>query len=197
MQVPLDRVLHPEQGYVTAACRALGIGISAWRHPQATSTCVEKADLLGWPQHRIVKALYLADASCFVGIVLPELGYRLDAVSLLTQTCSLSRKRARAFRMNRCPEGMESGTCTPFPLLRTMDMVERLIVHRAPALENTVVDISLGGSGPMAHHVSCHLRYGDLCAIVRHTFGERVLEIDLDPYLLSSSEAGLQRVELA
>ena len=81
--LPLAEGLHPEQHYVAEACRVLGIEAVACRHAAATSTCAEKAQLLGWPPHRIVKALYFRDRGCYIGVVLPELSRRLDVAALL------------------------------------------------------------------------------------------------------------------
>ena len=185
--LPLAEGLHPEQHYVGEACRVLGIEAVACRHAAATSTCAEKAQLLGWPPHRIVKALYFRDRGCYIGVVLPELSRRLDVAALLAAVLGLSRKGAAGFRMNGCPDGMEPGTCTPFPWWRAMvhagGPIERLIIHREPALDGEQVDISLGGIGPSAHVLSGQLRDADLHAIAAYAFGARAVRVDFGPYL--------------
>ena len=47
--------LHAEQQYIDTLSRQLGIPYSLKEHDRATSTCHEKAELLGWPAERVVK----------------------------------------------------------------------------------------------------------------------------------------------
>lgn len=176
----LSAVALPELAYL---CRAVDDGLDATAriHPVATSTCLEKAALLAWPPERVVKTLYLGDGAGFVVVVLPELRRRLDLPALLVRFLQLSRRRARRFHLGACPAWMEMGTCSPLPALD--DPVTHILVHDADVPDALPVDISIGGRGPAAHRVSCHIRYPDLVALLRNHFGRRVVVGDFRPHL--------------
>jgi hypothetical protein len=184
----LAAVLHPDQRYVTTACAELGINIAACRHASATSSCVEKAAILGWSASRVVKALYFSNDSTYIGVVIPELFRRIDAVGLFADILNISRKQAKRFQLGRFPLGMEQGTCTPFPLHQSLvsprPEISRIVIHHEPHVMDSVVDISIGGKGERAHRLSCHLKYAAIYDVLSFTFGAAAELRSLTGYLV-------------
>jgi len=188
----LAKVLHPSQQYVLDASVALGVDVIACRHSKATSTCAEKARILGWPANRVVKALYFSDGTVCVGVVLPELFRQIDAPELFGDLLGISRKHAKRFRLGRLPQGMERGTCTPFPWHASLSLpapeISRIVIHHEPELTASIVDISIGGHGELAHRLSCHLQYAAIHSVLSYTFGAMVERRSLAAYLLEEQE---------
>ncbi len=73
-----------EQRYVFELAQILGISVRLVSHRRTTSTCQEKASLLGWPFERVVKALYVKHKHHVVGIVTPETGNGVNLKELLS-----------------------------------------------------------------------------------------------------------------
>jgi len=78
------------------------------------------------------------------------------------------------------PEWMEYGTCTPFPKeqdfskLRGYPGIQAVFINDVPALDDKVVDISVGGRGEEARKTSLQLPYGEIFAILKQQFPEKV-----------------------
>lgn len=186
-------VLHGGQHYLIEGAAALGHVAHLRWHPIATSTCSEKAQLLGWPLERVVKALYFFDGARWVGVVTPELSRRIDAAPLVAEVLGISRRQARRFHLGRCPAGMEPGTCTPFPRSDALEgpgpRIERIVVHDHAPIRHQLVDVSIGGRGPRAHRLSCQLVYPAVFEILERRFGSRVVLRRLDGHLEEASGA--------
>lgn len=184
--IDLEFVLHPEQKYVAEAAKSLGIDVRAVRHPNATDTCYEKAELIGWPAERIVKAMFFRRDRELYGFVFPELGTRespqkIDPRVVIPKVTGEEIAGA-VYRNGHIPYGMEKGTCTPFLLEGTFSGIEemfgidfkKVFVHDIPRLNDALVDISIGGEGDLAHKVSLHLPYSGIYSILRDRFPEWV-----------------------
>jgi hypothetical protein len=167
--------LHQEQVYVTDIARAKGIPLSVERHAYATSTCKEKAELLGWAQERVVKALYFRYGDHIVSIVVPD-GGPIRPKDILPEVLGVSRRVAKRYCLaDPLPSGMERGTCTPFVYVSSIGSeVSNIIIADVPGLEQTLVDVSLGGTGEQAHLHSLHLPYGGISTILEEQFPNRV-----------------------
>lgn len=172
---PQSPILHPEQRYVTDIARERGIDLKLLRHQRETTTCAEKAELLGWPVSRVVKALYFEDRGHTIGVITPE-GGRIKTVDLLSSVpaLELSRKEASRYRLAReMPYGMILGTGTPFPYESAVEEggIHELVVVDRPSLEDELVDISVGGKDK---RISMHIQYGAIFRILRERFEDRV-----------------------
>lgn len=164
------------RGYVPRIALAKGIPIHMARHSIATDTCYEKAELLGWDPERIVKAVYFSDGGKMVGVITPEFGAPIPVKELLRAGLGLSGSRAKRYRVSsQTPVGMEHGTCSPFPYEGSMEMeISDLVIVDHPSIDDTLVDISVGGTGEEAHKTSMHLPYGGIHTILRERFGDRI-----------------------
>lgn len=184
----LQEILHPEQGYVLEAQASLGIDIRVALHESETDTCFEKAEILGWPAERVVKAVFLSRGSELYGFIFPEIGTEespayINAREIIKALLGYGNGKAKEFHNDYCPEGMEKGTCTPFVLERTFEnpdkRLARLFIHRKPELDDKVVDISIGGAGEEAHRLSLHMQYRAIYDILEYRFGDKVSRADL------------------
>lgn len=182
--VSLDGVLHQEQKYVVERARSTDV-VRAVRHSIATSTCYEKAEILGWSADRIVKAIYLHSGTSLFGFVFPEYELFLDQKRVLSDLLGISGSAARRFRMDMCPEGMMRGTCTPFVFSRSFSdassetRLEGIFVQKDEELDEKIVDISIGGIDDDARKISVHLPYAEMYKILHDQFGSRIRQADL------------------
>lgn len=182
IEINLRDTLNAGQFYVAELSEKLGIEIKAVEHKEATSTCFEKAGILGWEPKRIVKAIFLHDDDNLYGFVFPELG------------TPDSRSKIRSKKINELfgkpslansvlPEGMEYGTCSPFVFEDAFDNekipLKKIYFHKFEDLNKKVVDISIGGFGEKAHKTSLHLKYEDIYNLLANQFGGRICEYDL------------------
>jgi len=179
IEINLRDVLNEGQFYVAELSRKFGIDIKAVKHNLATDTCFEKAGILGWPAERIVKAIFFNKGESIYGFVFPELGERDSPQyiekEVLAKTLSITSTQAKKFRNSYCPEGMEYGTCTPFVLEELfVNNLRDIHICNVPHLENSLVDISIGGFGEEAHRTSLHLNYKDIYSILYNKFGNRI-----------------------
>lgn len=173
----LGEVLQPEQGYVLEAASGLGIDITAVLHEAPTHTCIDKAELLGWPSHRVVKTIYVCVGEEMIGLVLPELDTRVDIRRTLRDLLHYSGNKAKRYGSSCLPDEMENGTCTPFVPERilageaTQDgkTLRCILTHTIPDIVDEVVDISVGGLGDKAHRMSLQLPYRAIFDILKYT----------------------------
>ena len=170
--------LSPEQRYIFSVAEHLGIAPlpTLQHHGVATTTCAEKAALLGWDVGRTVKALYFQMDHHFLGVIVPELVTfeRRSVLALFTG----SKNQAKGYELHRrFPRGMELGTCTPFPLEFSVgEEIRGIAIIDSPALDPVVVDISVGGVGEPAHKMSLHLPYGGISAVLQAKFGDQYIK---------------------
>ena len=177
--------------YLAQAQEPIGI----YAHSQATDTCEEKIALLNresglkWELHQAVKALYFMDAErpdkwgrpgflyCFVT---PEFGKHID---------KRQHAEKKLWLAHPIPEYMELGTCTPFlpdwDTTRSAGRVQRIYVHHDPKLDDTLVDVPIGGTGPEAHKRSVWIPYGALRELLVRQFDDVVMPCTLQ-YVESS-----------
>ncbi len=137
-----------------------------------------KAAVMGWDLSQMVCALYLEDAGSFIGLIAPMSVGKINQRSVLPKAIEgMSRSCAKRYSTKDVlPTGMERGTCTP--LVYGCDVstpVKHILFHDEPALDDTVVDISLGGRGELAQRTSAQLRYGDLYSLLVEKFGQGVV----------------------
>jgi prolyl-tRNA editing enzyme YbaK/EbsC (Cys-tRNA(Pro) deacylase) len=170
--------LHEEQRYIDELSRKLGFSYCLREHESATSTCHEKASLLGWPVDRVVKALYLHTGDFndgLVGIITPETG-KIDMKDILMKGLGFSLEQAKRFGVNGyTPSGMSKGTCTPFPKESVMSQeISHLIIVRHAPIEHELVDISMGDEFPAPHKVSMHISYNAIRSILEARFPGQV-----------------------
>jgi hypothetical protein len=83
-------------------------------HPEKTSTCFEKAELLGWDPLNVIKALYFEDivTGALYATVVPETGCFVD-VAVLSEILGVTTP-AQLRKASSFPRNMERGTCSPF-----------------------------------------------------------------------------------
>ena len=178
--VPLEKVLHEEQGYVLDGIRKFGIEVYGVFHDVPTTTCFEKARILGWKPERVVKSIYLHKGGDFYGFIFPELGKEksliLDSREVLPKILGITKSQSKKFGSHFFPYGMEKGTCTPFAYKNHLP--KRIFLHNFPGIDEEFVDISVGGFGESFHKMSAHIKYGDLYRLLRHTLGDRIEKLD-------------------
>jgi len=182
--------LDKEQEYVLRQAQALGLDLQLKYHLRATDTCAEKLELLQeqdpkeeWSIDRIIKTIYFTKGGHTVGVVIPEFGRDIPVVEVIGSALGLSIREASGYRKARreeLPQGMEYGTCTPFPLESSLgyDIHELIVVEHA-AIKDKLCDISVGGSGEEAHRVSMQLPYRGIRDILEREFSERVHSVTL------------------
>ena len=168
--------LHPEQQYVWDISESLDITPILMYHQTPTNTCFEKADLLNWHSEQVIKAVYFRREQHVVGVIIPELGGNIAIKEIFSSVLNISKKEAKEYRIkNPPPTGMEMGTCSPFPLETSMgNEIHKIIIYNKPSLEETVVDISIGGIGMEAHQSSMHLPYSSLFTILKEKFNGHI-----------------------
>jgi hypothetical protein len=171
---------HHEQRYFFEVSAALKVPHRVVRHDRATSTCGEKAALLGWDVERMVKAVFFSCDGKVIGVVLPDIG-KIDQKRLFHAALGMPAKQAKRFVCGGfVPAGMEAGTCTPFPRESSMGKdIQKIVVIDYPKIDHQLVDISVGGLGDDAHKVSVHIPYGGIYRILRHRFGESIVRAPL------------------
>ncbi len=200
--------LHPERHYVPEIGKKLGIDMELVRHPRATDTCHEKADLLNetqreklWTPDRVVKAVYLKiclngdKINKFFGFVFPELDKRIhrkdirrmfDETGVTTydekkQSFPSMTSIVRGMDNNGIyPANMEYGTCPPFPLESSMENeIEKIFIHGMKYKGSDVIDVSIGGEGEDYHTLSLQMPYHGMGDILTYAFGDKVKEVDI------------------
>jgi hypothetical protein len=179
-KIELSSVLQEGQEYV----KDIREYVQAVKHDEATNTCFEKADLLGWLADRVVKAIFFSGQGKMYGLVFPELGTREEPERFSQRDLGVilgyTNKQRKCIRNSTCPKGMEFGTCTPFVPEYAFEkdgdsiVLEKIFVHDAPWLDNQIVDISIGGYGVAAHKVSLHLPYKIIYSLLNKKFGQRI-----------------------
>ena len=177
-------MLHEEQGYVLEIAKELGIELEILRHERPTISCEEKLELLrensqfkNWTLDRIVKALYFSrNNQPYIGFITPELRGNIEPKDIFSKVLGISRSSAEKYwvNTNQVPIGMSWGTCTPFPLVSSMEneISDIIILDYYPQI-NDIVDISIGG-GAEALKTSMHLLYNAIYKILRRKFGDRI-----------------------
>ncbi len=159
MSEDLEQILG-ERTYVAEEAGRLGYTLDLQTHETPTSTCYEKAELLGWHPSRIIKIIFFTYQNKVYGFVFPELGRKLTSKDLAKALEISTSQAKKQVRNHYIPSGMEQGTCTPFITEQNFaEGLERIFVHEMPELEQEIVDISIGGQGEEAHKKSLHLQY--------------------------------------
>jgi len=170
--------IHQQQNYVLELA---GDQAKLVEHSLATSTCKEKLELLlqthpqtHWELSDMIKALYFKANGTYVGIITPESGITIPSKQIIQETLKISIKKAKRYRLNGTPTGMESGTCTPFPYQHLVGTeISDLIILAHPKPQN-LTDISVGGTEPEAHKLSMHIPYELITQILTQKFGSKV-----------------------
>lgn len=179
--------LHEEQNYVFERAKELGIELKILHHKEQTTSCREKLGLLNknpklvkkWTLGRIVKALYFSrNNQPYIGVITPEFGINVEPKKIFPEVLGISNSTAERYRVNtnHVPIGMSWGTCTPFPLISSMDEEEisDLIIIAHPKINDELVDISVGGIKMEDREISMHLKYKSIYEILRRRFGNRI-----------------------
>jgi hypothetical protein len=181
IEINLRDTLNAKQYYVVELSKKLGIEIKSVKHKEVTSTCFEKAGILGWEPERIIKAIFFHHDEDIYGFVFPELGkeypLKIDIKEVLPRLINISKKQAKNFKNSYCPSGMEYGTCTPFVFedeFNKVNGLEKIFIHDYSKIDKELVDISIGGFGDEAHKISLHLKYKDIFIILKNKFGDRI-----------------------
>jgi hypothetical protein len=163
--------MHEQQHYIYPIADKLGIEVTLHQHSIETTTCKEKAKLIGFPVDRVIKALYVSRKKRTIGIITPEFEERVPIRKILRQ---VGVHKPREYRLQRCPTGMIPGTCTPFPYEDIVgDEIHELLVISYHPIDDLDVDISIGG-GVEGKLKSLHLPYKGIYAILHNRFKERV-----------------------
>ena len=178
-------MLHEEQNYVFEIGKALGYELKLVHHKRPTISCAEKLDLLKedlnfseWTLDRIVKALYFSrNNSPFIGIITPEFNKNIEPRKIFPKVLEISNGIAERYWIdpNRVPNGMNWGTCTPFPLVSSVGTeISDLIFLDHSLIMDKLVDISVGGTGKEMFQTSMHIPYIAIYEILRRQFGNSV-----------------------
>ena len=193
--------LPPEQHYVLETAQKLGIETKLVYLPKATDTCYQKANLLqqmypdeGWIPERVIKAMYFQRCDHIIYVVTPELGKKIPLEEILPRALGIGTREAREYRLAKpIPDGMELGTCTPFPLETSVGHnIHELIIYDYLPIDATLTDISIGGYGPEAHKVSMHLLYSGIYTILKHCFADRVHKASM----ITSMTTGIEKSKI-
>lgn len=166
--------------YVPTLAKEFGIQPTIIQHPRATSTCYEKAELLGWQAQRVVKAIYAAVDDDICGFIFPELGQKLteeDVKRFYSQAEAETEEYYLQLSTWYIPKSMEAGTCTPFISESDMKIIDHIFVRDIPSLDDQIVDISVGGKGELSHRTSMHLPYSGIYRILRAKYGGKVHKV--------------------
>lgn len=156
-------------------------------HKKPTISCEEKLELLkkdsqfsNWKLEQIIKCMYFSrNEEQFIGVIIPGDKKYIKTSDLFSITLSISRKKAKAYWVNKenTPTGMSWGTCTPFALSSTIGEdkeIGDLIFYDYPKINNKIVDISIGGNGKEMHQVSMHLPYKAIYDILAEQFKDSI-----------------------
>lgn len=191
-------ILTPGQEYLQDyLAQSADPRVGIYEHSRATSTCAEKVALLAqetgqhWSVDQAVKALYFkgtiknrdkVEIGYLYAFVTPEFGIPIKTHRHLGKQLPPAKP---------LPDYMEWGTCTPFipdwDVSRAGGRVQRIFVHYSPRHDRTIVDMSIGGSGPDAHRRSLWMPYGDVVKLLVKQFGTQVSLTRLDYAVCSKS----------
>ncbi|MBI2669104.1 hypothetical protein HYX14_04650 [Candidatus Woesearchaeota archaeon] len=191
VQVSLEEILGFNKRYVLTNAKRWGYLVQPVFHPEATDTCEEKAALLqkthpyqGWTAERTIKAIYGAVDWEPYGFVFPELKQKItpEVVGRVFAAMNIYREFSSSdlmFGNSYIPSEMERGTCTPFASGSEMDSIQKIFVHDYPALDDRLVDISIGGKGEARHRLSLHLPYRAIYDILCAEYPEKIVKVGL------------------
>lgn len=181
MSEELEKILGKERNYVAEEAERLEYTLELQTHETSTSTCYEKAEILGWHPSRIIKIVFFTYQSKVYGFVFPELGKKLESKDLAKSLSISSSQAKKQVRNHYIPSGMEQGTCTPFITEQNIAQgLGKIFIHEMPELDRETVDISIGGTGEEAHKTSLHLQYKAIHEILTSKYGrERIIKTDL------------------
>jgi hypothetical protein len=116
--------------YLGTHFRSHGFELRVVSHPRATTTCFEKAELLGWDPLNVIKALYFEDQVThrLFAVVVPETGCFVD-MARIGRIAGITEP-GRLRKSSTFPRNMERGTCSPFlteaDLVAAGGLVERI-----------------------------------------------------------------------
>jgi prolyl-tRNA editing enzyme YbaK/EbsC (Cys-tRNA(Pro) deacylase) len=193
--INLQNILQQEQNYILDYSKEFGKEIQAVKHDQITSTCFEKASILGWNPKQVIKSVFLYNnKGKFYGFIAPELGEKGNPLrfdnQLIKKMFEGNRKKAKSLmnlRNKSFPIDMENGTCTPFIPEHYFDLggdgftgtLDKIYVYDSPKLNRKKVDISIGGYGEEAHKTSVHLDYEDIYECLNWKFPGKIEKFNL------------------
>lgn len=164
-------MLHKEQAYIQEHAKRLGIPYYLVKHDTPTTTCEEKAQLLGWGPERIVRTIYLSLDDKKIAIVSPSTS-RVKTKKAIMQL-GYSSRQAKAFTFaNDLVTGVIPGTSTPFVRRDAMKSVDHLIMMESAITE--LVDIGIGGETQEHLKYSMHIPYDGIYKILEKEFGEKI-----------------------
>ncbi len=172
-----------EQSYVLSQAKEQAIELTSIEYPPEIAKDEKgilqgktKADYLGWTTDRIICAYYFHDGTDFIGVIAPSSLPPFSQRDLFQRVLGLSRSQGKRYGINgTCPEGMEPGTCSPFPYESQVGTsIRDLLICDVPKLADTTVDVSIGGEGDLAQRTSLHLPYSTISEILHHQFGPRI-----------------------
>jgi hypothetical protein len=183
----LEQSLPREQAYVLEHAQQIGVVPNLIYHPRETDTCADKLSLLQarfpdqhWHLGRVVKTVFADVEDRLVGFTFPEKGLRISE-GIVQRAYSQAGISGDWFKPDvkswYIPPGMEGGTCTPFVPTSSMAFVDYLFIADYPGLDSEEVDISIGGSGEVAHRTSMFLPYGAIFEILRREFDGKVHKV--------------------
>lgn len=173
-------------GYITRYVYDRGIPFRIVTHLRRSSTCYEKARLLGrWDPLNVIKALYF---ECplkkhLYGVVVPETGCFLDR-SHLTSLLGLPEGVILA-KAQELPANMRYGTCSPFitpgDLLANGGKVAKILFDSetlvAKKHDTALDDFSFG----LDHRFSLHMNYYHCYKMLKAEYKDIVFSDDLMP----------------
>ena len=146
--------------------------------PVPDGTCETKSRLTGLPMEQLLTIAFFdvqTKEEQLKGIPARTYGIvraaseRLDSKALAA--FGISTKQAkRAKPSPELPDGMRSGTCSPFLGEEAVREVEGLIFVGKVDPE-AVMDISIGGKDETAHEYSVQMKYADMVRLVKQQFG--------------------------
>jgi hypothetical protein len=175
--------LPSNQSYVLSHAKELRIVIKPVEYPKeiakderGTLQGKTKAEYLGWTPERIICAYYFHDGPQFIGVIAPSSLPPLNQRDLFQKVLGMSRSQGKRYAVNGlCPEGMEPGTCSPFPSQSLVGKsIRDLLIYNSSELNQTPVDISIGGQGDLAQRTSVHIPYHGIHQILQKQFDNKV-----------------------
>jgi hypothetical protein len=149
----------------------------------ATSTCDEKAKAAGIHSDHIVKAILFKEVFGSERYLIVATGKGKLKTSGLLSAHAIDAQIEPSHELPSC---MKHGTCTPFIPLQVLEGIEFIAVE-SPDIQrkgkkgrtigrigDIEVDVAIGGTDQLSHHLSVRMRYEDLVIALQEAYGEKV-----------------------
>ncbi len=168
----IQNILSASQSYIQKRAEELNYRINLIEHETQSATCEERAALLGISPERVVRSLYFSCQEKYIGVILPGSFGKIQPRDLFPTLFGMSKSQANRYSLQKTPQGMKFGTCTPFPQEEIVaTKMDHLLIYNHRTKE-TPIYAAAGGESESAERISLVLpSYKAIYEILAAEFG--------------------------